>query len=343
MKKEIEFGVGIPTGTEGLMYPIPFVSGIRDNIRISERAEALGYDSVWGNDHVATQRYVMEDFGEAPNYFSPLITLAAISEHTTRLKLCTALLVLPFRHPGLLAKELASLDNLCGGRLRIGVGLGAYREEFESLYGSYANGKNRGDMMDESLEVLYRLFTEDEVTYKGIYFEVNHLRSTPKPVSNPFPFYIGGNSERGMQRVATYGQGWLPSGFTPEEMSGQVRHLSELLAKQGRNLSEIDVAPQFSVALGKTRDDAWKKYQNSQQYRHMLSLANSTMTGLDLSDCMERDLIGTPEQIAERINQYLEAGVTSFPALLFTANNMDSFMDEMQWFSEDVMQKYFRK
>lgn len=325
------------------MYPVPFVSGIRDNIRIAERAEALGFASVWGNDHAATQHYVIEDFGQAPNYFAPLITLAAIGEHTTRLKLCTALLVLPFRQPGLLAKELASLDQLCNGRLCIGVGIGAYREEFESLFGSQAQGKNRGAMMDESLEVLHRLFTEDEVTYKGTYFEVDHLRSTPKPVSNPFPFYVGGNSEKGMQRAAKYGQGWLPSGFTVEEMAEKVRHLDTLLTAQGRSLKGFDVAPQFTVALGKTREAAWEKYQNSQQYRHMLSLANSTMQGLDLNDCIDRDLIGTPEEVAERISRYQDAGVTSFPAILFTANDMDAFMDEMQWFAEDVMQKYFKK
>ena len=127
MKRKLEFGVGIPTGTEGLMYPIPFVEDIRDNIRIAEKAEELGYDSVWGNDHIATQQYVVEDFGQAPNYFAPLITLAAIGEHTKHLKLATALLVLPFRQPGILAKELASLDRLCGGRLMLGVGMGAYQ------------------------------------------------------------------------------------------------------------------------------------------------------------------------------------------------------------------------
>ena len=339
MGRQVTFGVGIPTGTEGLMYPVPFVENIRDNIRIAERAEALGYDSVWGNDHAATQQYVIDDFGRAPNYFAPLITLAAIGEHTTTLKLCTALLVFPFRQPGLLAKELSSLDQLCGGRLRIGVGIGAYREEFESLFGGAAQGKNRGAMMDESLEILHRLFTEDEVSYRGTYFEVEQLRSTPKPVSRPFPFYVGGNSDKGMQRAARYGQGWLPSGFTEEEMVGKVRQLKDLLEACGRSLEGFDVAPQFTVALGKTREAAWEKYQNSQQYRHMLSLANSTMQGLDLSDCMERDLIGTPEEVAERIAAYVDAGVTSFPAILFTANDMSAFMDEMKWFAEDVMGK----
>ena len=71
----------------------------------------------------------------------------------------------------------------------------------------------------------------------------------------------------------------------------------------------------------------------------MMTLASSTMKGMDLSDSVNRDLIGTPEEVLERINQYREAGVTSFPAILFTANNMSEFFDEMQWFAEDVVKK----
>jgi probable F420-dependent oxidoreductase len=338
-KRKPAFGVGIPTGTEGLMYPIPFVNSIRDNIDIAVKAESLGYDSVWGNDHVATQKYVMDDFGSAPNYYAPLITLAAIAEHTSTLKIATALLVLPIRQPGILAKELSSLDQLSNGRLRLGVGLGAYREEFEHLYGEFSKGKNRGRMLDESLEIMSRLFAEDVVTFKGEFFSVKELRSTPKPVSSPFPFYIGGNSEKGMARVVKYGTGWLPSGFTVEEMKERVTLLGEMLGAAGRSIKEIDVAPQYTVALGRTHEEAWKKYEGSQQYRHMLSLANSTMKDFDLSDCVNRDLIGTPDELVERIHAYMEAGVNSFPAILFTANTLPEFYEEMQWFSEEVMSK----
>lgn len=337
LDKKIPFGVGIPTGTEGLMYPIPFVNSIRDNIEISIKAEKLGYDSVWGNDHVATQKYVTEEFSKAPNYFSPLITLAAIAENTTKLKLATALLVLPLREPGILAKELSSLDQLCSGRLRLGVGLGAYREEFDSVFGDKAEGKVRGKMLDESLEILTKLFSEDNVTVDGEYFSVHNLTSTPKPISKPFPFYIGGNSKKGMNRVCKYATGWLPSGFTTGEMKQKVAELSVMLENCGRNIKEIDVAPQYTVALGRTHEEACEKYKNSQQYKHMLSLANSTMSGIDLDNCIERDLVGTPSEVIERIHEFIKAGVTSFPALLFTADNLTEFYDEMQWFSEEVI------
>ena len=336
MGKQAAFGVGIPTGTEGLMYPVPFVTDVHDNLEIALRAEALGYDGVWGNDHIATQAYVREDFGAPPNYYSPLLTLAAIAARTTTLKVATALLVLPLRHPALIAKELATLDHLSRGRLRVGVGLGAYREEFDALFGASAKGMVRGKMLDESLAILHRLFTEDTVDYEGAYFQVQGLQTYPKPVQAPFPFYIGGNSEKGRERVARFGTGWLPSGFTPEELREVVADLGEKLEAAGRSLDEIDVAPQFSVALGKTHEEAVEKYMASQQYRHMLSLAGSTMKGLDLADCVNRDLIGTPEEVREKVAAYLDAGATSFPALLFTANTLDEFYAEMEWFAGDV-------
>lgn len=334
------FGVGIPTGTEGLMYPVPFLNSVNDNIEIALRAEALGYESVWGNDHIATQAYVAEEFAQPPGYFAPLLVLSAIAARTTGIKVATALLVLPFRQPGLVAKELATLDHLSGGRLKVGVGIGAYRQEFENLYGDAARGKNRGEMLDEALEIISHLFAEDRVSYRGRHFDIKELQSSPKPLSSPFPFYIGGNSDTGIARAARYGAGWLPSGFTPEEMAPRVRLLGERLAQAGRSLGEIDVAPQFSVALGKTHEEACKKYESSQQYRHMLSLAASTMKGMDLSDYVTRDLIGTPDEVAARISEYLEAGVTSFPALLFTADTLPQFYEEMQWFAEEVMSKF---
>ena len=110
------FGLGIATGTEGLMYPIPY-SSARDVVDLSIYAEKLGFHSVWGNDHITSQDYVREQFGQAPRYYSPLITLAAIAERTTTLKIATALLVIPFRNPLVMAKEIATLDHLSGGRV----------------------------------------------------------------------------------------------------------------------------------------------------------------------------------------------------------------------------------
>ena len=338
MSKKVNFGLGIATGTEGLMYPIPY-SSVRDIIEISVLAEKLGFDSVWGNDHITTQNYVREDFDQPPRYYAPLLTLAAIAERTTKLKLATALLVLPFRNPAVAAKEIATLDQLSGGRLMLGVGLGAYREEFEAEYGDAAANIVRGKMLDEGIEALHRLFTEDNVTFKGKYFDLKNVQSYPHPVNDPFHFYFGGNSENGLKRTVKYGTGWLPALLTPQEIKTGVETLKAMCADAGRPF-DIDIAPQLSIAVSKTTEDARKRFESSQIYRHSCSLGKSTMKGKDTTAYDERNLVGSVDYVCERIEKYLEAGVTTFSALIFANNTVEETREEMQFFSEEIISRF---
>src|ERR1700721_3006193 len=124
---------GLPTGMEGMMYPIPF-SEPEAVLRVARHAERLGYHSVWGNDHMTTQNYVRAEFPTPPRFWEPLITYAWLAAATTTLRFGTGILVLPMRRDIVVtAKQIATLDHLSGGRLEIGVGIGAYREEFEAL------------------------------------------------------------------------------------------------------------------------------------------------------------------------------------------------------------------
>ncbi|MCH8991158.1 MAG: LLM class flavin-dependent oxidoreductase, partial [Acidobacteria bacterium] len=108
------------------MYPVPFAD-VDDAVELAVTAERLGFDSVWGNDHVSTQHYVRSEFDEPPRFYDPLTYLAYVAALTTTLRLATCVLVLPFRHPVVAAKQAATLDQLSGGRLVLGVGIGAYR------------------------------------------------------------------------------------------------------------------------------------------------------------------------------------------------------------------------
>lgn len=336
---KMNFGVGIPTGTEGLMYPVPFAK-VRDNIRISQLAEQLGYDSVWGNDHVSTQRYVREEFDNPPNYYAPLITLAAIAENTQKIKLATALLVIPFRNPVMIAKELATLDNLSNGRLIVGVGLGAYREEFVSMLGDEAANIHRGNMLDESLTILDKIFKEDTVSYKGKYFDVKEVQSYPRPVNSPFPFYIGGNSVKGRERTAKFGTGWLPAVLTPEEIKAGIADIEQHCEQIGRDYRNIDIAPQLAVSIGKTHEEAMETFKKSQVYKHLESLKKSTLKNQDTSTYEQRNLIGTPDEICEQVEKYVQAGATTLSALLFASNTVDEMIESMQFFSEEVISKF---
>ena len=333
------FGLGIATGTEGLMYPIPY-SSARDVVDLSIYAEKLGFHSVWGNDHITTQNYVREEFPQPPRYYAPLLVLSAIAERTTTLKMATALLVLPFRNPLVMAKEIATLDQLSNGRLLLGVGLGAYREEFEAEFGAGAHGMVRGEMLDESMEIMHRLFTEDNVTYTGKYFDIQNAQSFPHPVQKPFAFYFGGNSANGYRRVAKWGTGWLPALLTPAEIKAGVAAIAEECAAVGRSMADIDVAPQISVSIAKTHEEAVARYEKSQIYRHSCSLGKSTMKGKDATNYLERNLIGDVDEVRAQVERYIEAGVNTFSALIFADNTLEETRDHMQFFSEEIISKY---
>ncbi len=333
------FGLGIATGTEGLMYPIPY-SSARDVVDLSIYAEKIGFHSVWGNDHITAQNYVREEFDSPPRYYAPLMILTAIAERTTTLKVATALLVIPFRNPLVMAKELTTLDHLSNGRLLLGVGLGAYREEFEAEFGAKAEGMIRGKMLDESIEIMSQLFQKENVTYKGEYFDIQNGQSYPHPVQNPFPFYFGGNSVNGYRRVAKLGTGWLPALLTPDEVKTGVTAIAELCEAEGRKISDIDIAPQISVSIAKTHEEAVARYEKSQIYRHSLSLGKSTMKGKDASNYLERNLIGSVDEVKAQVERYIEAGVNTFSALIFADNTLEETREHMQFFSEEIISKY---
>ncbi len=339
MEKKVKFGLAIPTGTEGLMVNLPYASA-RDVVELSVFAEKVGFDSVWGNDHIHSQKYVLEEFGKAPRYYAPLLELAAIAERTTTLEVCTALLVAPFRQPAVMAKELVTLDQLSGGRAKIGIGLGAYREEFEAEFADKAAGMVRGKMLDESLDIMCRLFREEAVTYQGEYFSVQELKTYPKPVQTPFPFYIGGNSANSFRRVAKYGTGWLPAILTADEIREGVAGVREACEKAGRSIEEIDIAPQFGISICKTQEEAMKKFKDSQLYRHGISLAQSTMKGRDATNYTARNIVGCVDEVVDRIGAYIEAGVTHFSALTFVDLDIEQTKESMQFFAEEVMSRF---
>lgn len=333
------FGLGIATGTEGLMYPIPY-SSVRDVVDLSVYAEKLGFHSVWGNDHITTQNYVREEFEQSPRYYAPLLTLAAIAERTTTLKVATALLVVPFRNPLVMAKEIATLDQLSNGRLLLGVGLGAYREEFEAEFGGQAKGMIRGDMLNESLEIMHKLFTEENVSFTGNYYDIQNAQSFPHPVQAPFAFYFGGNSTKSYSRVAKWGTGWLPALLTPTEIKDGVSALTSELETVGRSIKDIDIAPQISVSIAKTHEEAVARYEKSQIYRHSCSLGKSTMKGKDATNYLERNLIGSVDEVKAQVERYIEAGVNTFSALIFADNTLEETRDHMQFFAEEIISKY---
>ena len=334
--KVLRFGLGIPTGTEGLMYPIPYASA-QDNVRLAQEAERLGFDSVWGNDHMTVQRYVEAETSQPPNYYELLTTLTYIAASTTRIKLGTALLVLPFRNPVVVAKQVATMDQLSGGRVLLGIGIGAYREEFEAMFPG--RQVHRGRMVDEGIQALRTLFTEDRSSFNGENYCFKDIRSYPKPLQDPFPIYSGGNALGCRRRAAELCQGWLPAVLSPSEVSSGVEDIHKFGDSVGRDVTGLDIALQLTVTLGKTHEEALKKFRASQLYKHLESLKKSTLRDQQ-GGYEERNLIGTPDDICEQVRRYEQAGVTTLAALLFTEPTVSETLETMEIFARQVISNF---
>lgn len=332
----MKFSVCLSTGFEGVMYPIPF-AGPEDFMEQARLCEKLGYDSVWGNDHVTTQNYVRDLFpGKPPNFYEPMIVLAAIGSATTGLKLGTALTVLPMHDPVYLAKQAITLDQMTNGRFIMAVGLGAYREEFQAWGGSRYAKARRGDMMDEGLAALKLLFNEDRCSFEGKYYTFKDIEMFPKSRTQPFPLYIGGHNLEAVERAARYGQGWLPGWRPLKEMEERIAGLKTRAAELGRNPSEIEIAPQFSVTVGRTMEEAEKRYMESGLVAHRVSLS---YTGRDLSHQVTANLVGSPDVILEKIETLRKIGVDHCSALMFPADSVSEMNEQIEWFASDVMAK----
>lgn len=332
----MKFSVSLSTAFEGVMYPVPFVQP-EDFIAQGKMCERLGYDSVWGNDHITTQDYVRKLHpGKPPNFYEPMTVLAAIGAVTTTLKLGTALTVLPMRDPVYLAKQAITLDRMTGGRFILGVGLGAYREEFLAWGGSRVDKARRGDMMDEGLQALELLFNEDRCSFEGKYYTFRDMEMFPKSTAQPFPIYVGGHNLEALERAARCGQGWLPAWRPLTEMEERIARLKARAAELGRNPDHIEIAPQFSVTVGKTLEAAEKRYMESGLVAHRMSLA---YTGRDLSHQVVANLVGSPDVILEKIDKLRSIGVDHCSALMFPADTVAEMNEQVEWFATDVMAK----
>jgi probable F420-dependent oxidoreductase len=327
--------VGLPTCMEGLSYPIPFADPDAV-IGIARHAESLGYHSVWGNDHVTTQRYVRAEFAAPPRFWEPLVTYAFVAAATRSLRFGTGVLVLPMRRDIVVtAKQIATLDHFSGGRVEIGVGIGAYREEFAAL--SPDSGAVRGDMLEEGIAALRLLFSQRVASFAGRYYRFRDVELYPKPMQPKLPIYIGGNHANHLRRVARSADGWIPAAIAADRLRPQVALLRELAAAEGRDPAAIAVAPQYVVHLGRSQEDAVARFRRSQMYRHLMSLRQSTLREETETAMEEVNLIGSTDAVIAKAEALKAEGVTHFLGLYFAADSIAELRDQMQMFAEEVM------
>jgi probable F420-dependent oxidoreductase len=329
------FTLSIPTCREGLTLPVPFASA-HELVEMAVLAEQLGYHSVWGNDHITPPAYVRDTYAETPNFFEPLTMLSYIAARTTCIGLGTSVIPLPLREPGYLAKQVATLDVLSGGRVLLGVGVGAYREEFERLW-PRRKDVPRAQLVDESLEALHLLLSAPEATYAGRHQAFDGIRLAPKPLQQPLPIYIGGNNRRSAERAVRWGAGWLPAALAPADLARGVAHLRATAERAGRDPATLQVGPQLSCVIAPSRQAARARFEGSQTHKHLVSLAASTLKDSDVSKLEDTLLIGSPAEIVDQIGAYADAGATMLAALIFVSDTPQAMRDDVQYFAEAVM------
>jgi probable F420-dependent oxidoreductase len=229
-------------------------------LRLAQATEEAGLDSVWVADHVVmpavfTSDYPiasLQDFGPETHetFFEPLLTLAFVASATSRVRLGTSIILPTLRHPAYTAKLVATLDNLSGGRVVLGVGAGWLREEFDAL--GVGPFERRGEMLDEHIAVMRALWFLDVASYEGRHYRLPAVRSAPHPARREGPpIWIGGASEAALRRVAAIGDGWQPMAVGPEELAVLVPRLRELVREAGRDPDAIDVCPRCDIAFGR--------------------------------------------------------------------------------------------
>jgi probable F420-dependent oxidoreductase len=210
----VKVRIGIGLGTQTLSGDAEQFPGFVDAL------EQRGFDSLWLSERLT---------GPAPD---PLVALAVAAGRTRKLKLGTSVLVVPGRNPVVLAKQLASLDRLSGGRLLPGVGLGAPVPAEHRAFG--VDRRARGGIFDEAVALMRRLWTEDDVHHDGKNFHVDGVTLRPRPVQQPIDVWLGGTAPSELRRTGRLGDGWLPSFTVPGEVEAGWATINQVAAEHDR-------------------------------------------------------------------------------------------------------------
>ena len=298
-RSKINFGVLLPT-REAVM------SGRSDPstlMQLAERAEALGFSSVWVGDSLTARPRI-----------DALTTLAAVGARTRRVRLGTAIFLAALRNPIMLAYQLASLDWITGGRIDLGVGYGRPKEpaaehEFKILG---LDPSARMKMSEELIQVMRRLWREKDVSYTGKFTSFEHVTLEPKPVQpGGVPIWIASNNvEPGLKRVARLGDAWINNIKSPDIFAECWQKIRAYAADAGRDPSLIHPSIYFTLAAG-GKDAVIEGQTFLAQYynRSYEAVANAMLC-----------VTGTWDEVIDWMEKYVEAGARTV-VLRFAAND----------------------
>ena len=319
----------------GLLLPHFGEHASKDNLlRGSQRAEELGFDSVWVRDHL-----VFEPHGEMekPNrsFYDALTTLTAIGAVTERIELGTGSLI-PFRHPLVTALMAGTITQLVGPRLILGFGAGTFDHEFDAIgWGD----KDRVEMVRSNAEILKRVFTENDVTYTDEIFSFSNITIEPKPVGGRVPFWYCGATPRSARLAVEFCDGWMPGRISLATMAKRIEAMRTLSDEQRKQLPTIAVIPPTSIEA--TREEALREVN----IPGLLAWANKAKFAVKppsgtfetVADLEGQLIAGTPDEAVAEVQKFIDLGVEH---LVFDFRfKFDRWFEQIELLGTEVLPK----
>jgi probable F420-dependent oxidoreductase len=256
--------------------------------QLIDDCERWDIDSVWVSDRIAAPRAT----------FDPIVFMAYMASRMRNMKLGTSALVLPTRHPVVLAKQLATLDFLCKGRLLLVVGIGG--DDSRDFAATGVRKKERGKRGDEAIVLMKRLWSEENVDVNGQFYSVRELTLLPRPYQKGGPpLWVGGRSKAAFRRAGQLADGWLASSVTPGEVAAGIAAIRGHAHASGREIPNDHYGVLIPYCFASTAEEAEEIAGPS--IRRRAELSPHDYCGL-----------GTPEQVRKKLREYIEAGATKF-------------------------------
>jgi probable F420-dependent oxidoreductase len=260
---------------------------------VAVRAEELGYDSIWAGDHISYRNPILD----------VVVALSTFAAVTSRITVAAGIVLLPLRHPSVVAKEFASLDYASGGRTILGVGVGGESgPDFDAVG---VSPRERGARTDDAMRALRALFSERPASYEGRFFSFAGISIEPPPTQpgGP-PLWVGGRSEAAIRRAATLGDGWIPIWVSAERF--------------GAGLAQLPGHVTPAVTLPAHVGDPLALYEH----------LRARYSGDFSEHVVDRYCVaGTPEQCVARVREYLDAGAQHVVFNILELGDADRLME----------------
>jgi probable F420-dependent oxidoreductase len=282
------FGLALENFTAAPKQP-----DIGELVTYAQRAEELGFASLWAWDHMllGTRRPFP--------FYESLTTLAALATVTSTVRLGTGVLVLPLRNPLVLAKECATIDRISHGRLTLGLAAGWYEREFHAAGVPF---RRRGRIFEHNLEAMQRFWSGELVAGEQDGIEYHNVLMLPTPVQQPRPkLLIGGYVDKVLKRVATKSDGWLTYFYTPESFEAAWRKVCDFAEEAGRDPETLENVAQLPICVGDSYEAADRRAR--EYIGEYFDLPEWSASSADSA------IRGTPEDCAEQLARQFEAGV----------------------------------